>query len=73
MISKIDGAKNGYTIEEGATDAEMKEVWDQYPKVRCLIVSRITRNRFRFSLFGRNVFTINNRVPNDTFYINNFN
>lgn len=72
MIEKIAGTKNGYTISQDSTNEDFQRIIKSRKGVRCILVNRNTREHFRVGLLGRDTFTINNRINDQEFYINNF-
>jgi hypothetical protein len=72
MIEKIAGMKNGYTIGPDSTNEEFQRIIKSRKGVRCILVNRKTRAHFQVGLMGRDTFTINNRINDQEFYINNF-
>lgn len=68
----IDGSKNGYFLGPDTTNEEFKRILLNLGKIRCIIMNSKTSKRFRVSLLGQNITTINNKVPDDCIYINRF-
>ena len=73
MIHKIEGARNGYFLDDTSTNEEWKKIVDGYGKsFHCLICNVKTTRRFKRSFlgFGNNGLTINNHLKEDEVYIN---
>ena len=70
MIGKIKSKKNGYKIMEDTTTEEFKDLLKSYPKVNCIICNKHLAERIKYGPLGHSITTINNKIPNDTFYIN---
>lgn len=68
----VDGSKNGYFLGPDTTNEEFKRILLNFGKIRCIIMNSKTSKRFRVSLLGQNITTINNKVPDDCIYINRF-
>ncbi len=62
--------QNGYIITNTSTNDEFKEIIKTYSKYRCLICNNRTANYFGTSILGNNTITINNKIPDNVFYIN---
>lgn len=72
MITKDNNFKNKYILNDSSTGDDFQEVWKSYKKVNCLICNKNTAKRFKPSLwaFGESCLTINNKIPDDVFFIN---
>ena len=68
----VDGSKNGYFLGPDTTNEEFKRTLMSRSPIRCIIMNFKTSKRFRVSLLGQNITTINNKVPDDCIYINRF-
>lgn len=71
MITKLSGYKNGYQFDENTTNEEFKATVREHGKFRSLICNSNTVKHFGTTLLGENHITINNKVPDDCFFINN--
>ena len=70
MIGKINGKKNGYALLEDTTNEEFQSLLKSYPKVKCIICNERLYSRFRVGTFGKNIITINKKIPDGIFYVN---
>jgi len=72
MFHKIENTKNGYIfdIDDTTTNEQWKDIYKQYNKVKCVICNKKTASCFRPTLFGNNIVTINNKLPDAVVYIN---
>lgn len=74
MIHKLEGTKNGYVIDDTSTAEgfeDLEEICKQYEKTTCIICNAKTKQeRFRVRLLGRDIITVNNKVPDDVFFLN---
>ena len=68
----VDGSKNGYFLGPDTTNEEFKRILMSRSPIRCIIMNFKTRERFRVRLLGRDITTVNNKVPDDCIYINRF-
>ena len=71
MIGKVEGKKNGYKLLENTTNEEFQSLLKSYSKVRCIICNDRLYSRFKVGTFGKNIITINKKIPDGIFYINN--
>ena len=72
MIDRITGTKNGYRMSGDTTNEEFQKTISGRRPLKCIVVNEATRRRFSLSLLSNNIFTINNRVKDNEFYINSF-
>lgn len=70
MLGKVEGKKNGYAILEDTTNEEFRSLLKSYPKVRCIICNERLAKRIQYGVLGHNITTINNKIPDEIFYIN---
>ena len=70
MLGKVEGKKNGYAILEDTTNEEFRALLKSYPKVRCIICNENLAKRIRYGILGHSITTINNKIPDNIFYIN---
>jgi hypothetical protein len=59
-------------ITDTSTNDEFKKIIKTYSKYRCLICNNRTANYFGPPILGigKNTITINNKIPDNVFYIN---
>ena len=69
-MQKVEGKTNGYIIDDATTNEEWLSVCKHYPKVKCVICNIRTASYFKIPFMGRSIFTINNKLPDNTVYIN---
>lgn len=62
--------KHGYIIDEESTDEDFKKIKTAYDKINCIICNRNTSRYFGTPFLGTSIVTINNKVPDNVFYIN---
>lgn len=70
MLGKIEGKKNGYVILEDTTNDEFRKLLKSYPKVKCIICNAKLAERIQYGINGHSITTINNKIPDNTFYVN---
>ena len=70
MIKKIGEMKNGYILDDDTTNQEWREFAKSLPKINCIICNSKTSLRFRPSLLGNNIITVNNKLLDNVVYIN---
>ena len=70
MLGKVEGKKNGYAILEDTTNEEFRSLLKSYPKVNCIICNEHLAKRIRYGILGQSITTINNKIPDEIFYIN---
>ena len=70
MICKHGNYENGYIFTSTSTDEEFQEILNKYDKVRCVICNSNTARNFRVGLWGTNIITINNKINDGCFFIN---
>lgn len=71
MIAKYKDTKNGYVIDQTSTNDEFREIIKtHFPKYHCLICNSNTAKNFGTHFLGTSTVTINNKIPDDVFYIN---
>lgn len=70
MINKIKDKKNGYILTDDSTNEEFQKIQARYKKINCIILNKNTRKRIRLGLISNNIITINNKLPDNVFYIN---
>lgn len=68
-ILKDNHCRNKYILLDNSTDKDFQEII-KGRKVNCIICNSNTAKRFRPSLFGNNIITINNNMLDNVFYIN---
>ncbi len=66
MIVKLDGFKNKYQLTESSNSRDLIELIAKYKRFRCIICNKETALRFA----RRDYVTINNKVEDNTFYVN---
>ena len=66
MIIKLSGFKNKYQLTESSNSRDLSDLIAKYGKFRCIICNRKTALRFD----RRYYVTINNKVEDNTFYVN---
>ena len=66
MIVKLDGFKNKYRLTKSSNSRDLSDLIAKYVKFRCIICNRKTALRFD----RRYYVTINNKVEDNTFYVN---
>ena len=70
MICKHGNYENGYIFTSTSTNKELREILSKYDKVRCVICNSNTAKNFRVGLWGTNIITINNKISDGCFFIN---
>lgn len=73
MILKDKQFRNKFILQDDSTNADFKEILKTYNKVCCIICNRNTAKRFRVRsaiIFGPSNITINNKIPDQIFWIN---
>ena len=70
MIGRVEGKKNGYIITETTNSDDIHEINESYEHIRVMICNSKTAKRFRPHFFNPLPMTINNKIPDDVFYIN---
>lgn len=70
MLGKVEGKKNGYALFDDTTNEEFQKLLETYPKVKCIICNERLYKRFRVGTFGKNIITVNKKIPDRIFYIN---
>ena len=74
MIQKIEGKKNGYQLTATSTNDEFKETIRSFgKKVTCIIVNKRMARYLKPSIMGANIITVNNKVPDNVYYLNSVN
>lgn len=71
MICKHGDYTNGFVFTETSTDEDLQNILKMYDKVRCVICNKNTARNFRIGLMGSNIITINNKLSDGRFFINN--
>ena len=71
MICKHGDYKNGYIFTSTSTDEDLQEIFKSYDKVRCVICNAKTARNFRPNYLGSNIITINNKISDGCFFVNN--
>ena len=71
MICKHGDYQNGYIFTNTSTDEDFQNILKEYDKIRCVICNKKTANNFRVGLLGSNIITINNKLNDGCFFINN--
>lgn len=72
-IKLVEGTNFGIDISNCSNqewEVFQKEFIEKESSIRCLICNSNTAKRFRLGLFCNNIITINNKVPDETVYIN---
>lgn len=69
-MKRYRDTENGYIITDTSTNDEFKEIVKTYSKYKCLICNSTTANYFGTPILGNNTITINNKIPDNIFYIN---
>lgn len=74
MIKKVEGTKNGYILDKSSKDEDLQKIIkEEYNgKIKCLICNKRMSKNFNYGLFGSSYTTINNKVPDNIFYLNGF-
>ena len=72
VIERIKERRNGYRINNTTTNEDFQDVLNKYQFVKKIIVNRNMAGRFRPSMFGKNLFCINENVKDNEFYVNKF-
>lgn len=70
MITKIEGTRNGYLIDETSTGEEWNKIYSSYDNVRCIICNSNMFNNFRRGLLSNDIRVLNNKIPDNVVYIN---
>ena len=71
MIAKYRNTKNGYVLDSTSTNEDYKKIIESYfPNYHCLICNNETSKHFGTHFLGTSTVTINNKIPDNVFYIN---
>lgn len=73
MINKLEGKKNGYQLTPSSTNDDLKEIYRSHGKVNCVIVNKRMAKLLKPNIMGANIITVNNKVPDNVFYLNSVN
>ena len=73
MINKLEGKKNGYELTLSSTNDDFRQICRSYSKVNCIIVNKRMAKIFKPNIMGANIITVNNKVPDNVFYLNSVN
>lgn len=65
MIQKLEEKKNGYRLTETSVNDEFREIQENHKPFKRILCNRQTARRFKGCAI-----TIDNRIPDDTFYLN---
>lgn len=65
MIQKLEEKKNGYQLTETSTDEELSEIRKNHKPFKRILCNQKTARRFKGGAI-----TIDNRIADNTFYIN---
>lgn len=71
MISKSKEYENGYIFTPTSTDSDLQRILNQYKTIKCVLCNQKTSKNFRVE-GGYFPLTINNRISDGVFFINNF-
>lgn len=71
MIYKAGEYKNGYIFAKSSTDADFQAILESYPKVNCIICNENTLRNFQNAHAARPRITINNKLVDGVFFVNN--
>lgn len=76
-LEKITDTKNGYRFiydNDEMEHSNVREIWKNIVKehapVKCIIVNQNTFNNFQKPLLSGDIRVINNKLPDDVFYLN---
>ena len=67
---RVAGYKNGYDITADSTNEEFQSIINSYKKFNCIICNQSTAEHFQSAFMFNNVITINNKIPDERFFIN---
>lgn len=70
MLGKVEGKKNGYALFDDTTNEEFRALLKSYPKLNCIICNERLAKRISYGILGQSITTINNKIPDNIFYIN---
>lgn len=71
MIYKAAEYKNGYIFAPSSTDSDFQAILKSYPKVNCIICNQNTLRNFRNGPIANPMITINNKLVDGVFFVNN--
>lgn len=70
MLGKVEGKKNGYAILDDTTSEEFRALLKSQPKLNCIICNERLAKRIQYGILSHSITTINNKIPDNIFYIN---
>ena len=65
MIQKLEEKKNGYRLTETSVNDELREIQENHKPFKRILCNRKTARRFTGCAI-----TVDNRIADETFYIN---
>lgn len=67
-ITPIENTTNGFMLGPDTTPEDYGRISAPFEPIRCLICNEATSKRFRIRLLGRNIITVNNKLPDGAIY-----
>ena len=71
MICKHKDYKNGYIFTPTSTDEDFQKILKSYDKVNCILCNENTVRNFKTPFWSNSHITINKKLADGVFFINN--